>query len=1226
MNVTEIVDLSGVSPQQTFLDSRPEKPLATSTLYINRFTTTNADKSQDHTIVGMHVVLKKGNANGLWEALHVDRSQQKLDANDPRVATRSLQIYCDTLEVHGEFSAPEADVTIFCRRLVWASGDAAINTSPLAWAVGKAQNASGAQSGKNGAAGRNAGSFQVFVSKVEPTGDTRPRLKALGGQGQHPGAGKDGEAGKSMSSWSSQPFIVVDSKIVTSKANVNFSPPAVYIDYEWRWGFKWGSTQLVSDKQGADSFPENGTNALAPGIPGDGGNGGGLTTNLTAVAQTLKNDAGKAGNKERDYWGGAAGTPTSCAKYKLKLWHDLTGTDHADYDLDKYETHTTSKGTDARAQGPKKGDGSKPQPNVISEANAWVHPLSLQKTLEYARDLFLAGGQDELEKLLVAYEEALRESMPTKNKAWSDDSEAQWAATQSEVAAMLQRLRGHLDYFGNAAGYTPLLSLAGTIKLYEEETRLALRTILVAGWIDAKERDAKEAAAVLGDTISTLNDDTVKDTAQVVNSENKINEVTKRINDLQQELNNRSRELAELRTKLLGKAVNDLQQQARIKFAIKMAAAVCQVIPVGQPALGTIGSLASVSADFIGGSDEKAPDTVSKLGEVMNKAKEAAAKAKEAKEKAAKEKKDDEAKDAKGAKDKASAWAKAGKGLGPALSQVSGAMKALQVPESEVEAQLQRLESESEEWKEQVKKIRELNERKAAFASDLIDALQSLGEGYARISSNAAAVLTMHQERGKQVGKIDPAATAFVRQMGQRSRLTLLKYLYLMVKAYETTVFKPIDVDWKLAEVTDKINELLKPEGGFNAASLNDHVKILEPIYRENVNTVRKQLLTDFSFREDTLPLQLGLSSQQTPELLADLNRSGQIVIDPIAYGLVLSDYELSRLSNIELIELKFDPNGPQLPETVNIIVKVQPAHTGTMRKGESLYSVYSDQPLNWKWTYISGKPRTKTPSQASQDLLDLILGKDAGQIRQKVALPPMWSDLTISVAYSQELPLERRPRISRLFFEFSCDISPAPAHQRVLKVRSMGSTGGAVIECSPDLGGRGNGFEHMIRIYSKDANVRLNVPSHVGRAAFAAWDVVGTQTNQVGVKEKEVNVKLNTNLLAQCHWNRSNIQEPKPVVAHVVISEEAKLAVKHAAGDGINEAMESVLAVARDEMIDPSESQTQARDLLMRVKASNEAAVLGVAPTMADAELVEEGKDGWKLVNYRGIVGWVSE
>src|SRR5262249_14967916 len=149
---------------------------------------------------------------------------------------------------------------------------------------------------------------------------------------------------------------------------------------------------------------------------------------------------------------------------------------------------------------------------------------------------------------------------------------------------------------------------------------------------------------------------------------------------------------------------------------------------------------------------------------------------------------------------------------GPALSEVSQGLKALQVPQSEVEAQLQKLESESQEWKEHTKKIRDLNEKKAALFTELTDALQSLGEGYARISSNATAVFSMQQEREKTIGKVDAAAVGFVKEMGQRSRLTLLKYLYLMVKSYEATVFKTINVDWKLSEITDKINELLKPK------------------------------------------------------------------------------------------------------------------------------------------------------------------------------------------------------------------------------------------------------------------------------------------------------------------------------------------------------------------------------------------------------------------------------
>ena len=85
-----------------------------------------------------------------------------------------------------------------------------------------------------------------------------------------------------------------------------------------------------------------------------------------------------------------------------------------------------------------------------------------------------------------------------------------------------------------------------------------------------------------------------------------------------------------------------------------MAAAICQVIPVGQPVLGTIGKLASFAADI---KEEGTPDTLSKMGETIKKARESAAKAKKAKEEAKKKDKDPANKEE--AKKGASAWAKA---------------------------------------------------------------------------------------------------------------------------------------------------------------------------------------------------------------------------------------------------------------------------------------------------------------------------------------------------------------------------------------------------------------------------------------------------------------------------------------------------------------------------------------------------------------------------------------
>ena len=48
------------------------------------------DGSATHTVIGVHVVLKKGDPNGLWDSLNVDRASQKIDGNNPQVAVRAL--------------------------------------------------------------------------------------------------------------------------------------------------------------------------------------------------------------------------------------------------------------------------------------------------------------------------------------------------------------------------------------------------------------------------------------------------------------------------------------------------------------------------------------------------------------------------------------------------------------------------------------------------------------------------------------------------------------------------------------------------------------------------------------------------------------------------------------------------------------------------------------------------------------------------------------------------------------------------------------------------------------------------------------------------------------------------------------------------------------------------------------------------------------------------------
>jgi hypothetical protein len=151
-------------------------------------------------------------------------------------------------------------------------------------------------------------------------------------------------------------------------------------------------------------------------------------------------------------------------------------------------------------------------------------------------------------------------------------------------------LRSLLDYFGNAAGYTPLLSLAGTVKLYAEETRRALRMQLLMEWITAKERDTKALASALTTTIDNLNDETKAAAERITTAEAAIAKAMHDLDALEQELEGLSYQLDALRNHLLAKARDDENRKAQVRFAIRIGAALCQVIPVGQPVLGTLGS------------------------------------------------------------------------------------------------------------------------------------------------------------------------------------------------------------------------------------------------------------------------------------------------------------------------------------------------------------------------------------------------------------------------------------------------------------------------------------------------------------------------------------------------------------------------------------------------------------------------------------------------------------
>lgn len=172
------------------------------------------------------------------------------------------------------------------------------------------------------------------------------------------------------------------------------------------------------------------------------------------------------------------------------------------------------------------------------------------------------------------------------------------------------------------------------------------------------------------------------------------------------------------------------------------------------------------------------------------------------------------------------------------------------------------------------------------------------------------------------------------------------------------------------------------------------------------------------------------------------------------------------------------------------------------------------------------------------------------------------------------------------------------------------------MIECSPDLGKRANGFDRMIRIYSKGAKVTLGVSTCVGGSAFDAWDLIGNQINRVGEKTGKVEFKVDDNVLAQCRWRPAQVVKSKSAVSNEISSE---ISLK------IRESHPELRAGNIVDVADQVQEEAPALDLPIRIKPSKTAAVVGIVPSMDEADLVKEGTGGWKQVNYQGVVGWVS-
>jgi hypothetical protein len=962
----------------------------------------------------------------------------------------------------------------------------------------------------------------------------------------------------------------------------------------------------------------------------------------------------------QDYQGGSKGWPDRCGQWFIQFIND----GFAKINRDRQElsrTITTKDGQNAPApQADKeKGEAGTCETQRMEDfGHAWLHPLLLQTLQLYIRDAYLTapGQMHSLANCLHEYAAALlvlppiTVFQPIIEKTGLRYDESLFMQSLAEIISLVHRIDSQLDYFENPSGWTPLFSLPVCLQMYKNEVSDGLKSLVLAKWIEIRAAQEKESANIASQSIESLNQDTDQTLKQLETEKGNLKKLREQAEALQKEITSFDIQLDIKRTELKNKARDDARQQAMLKLGVSTLNGICQVIPYGQPALGSLASAGSSIANNVIDNEDpiNAVGPVSStLGDFIkssldSKAADIVEAAKKDKKDQTKEEKEQTEKE-KAAQASADQLTHVGKTIGPALSDIAKGIQALNVPESEVDARLKKLEAENPEFQELARKLEALNVRKAEFFQRLTESFQTLTSAYARVATNLVAAGSMQHQQRESLRVLDHQALLFNKQMNQNARLRLVKYLYYLAKCYEYAMLEPVEVNYQLDRIFDKI--LLLLQGDAYTGSVSDLAGDLEPIFKEELKKIEEKLKDGFK-SEFTSTMQVRLSAEQTPEIIAQLNATGSAIINLRDFNCILPRAEKVKIADIEVETPEFETDGKSLPKSGTVNFLLEPMGNGTMRSGNRLFVVRHptsassarvgpDSQQIWGLTYLFGGKQQEVkiaPSKESLELLNSLLGDTNREIQEKMAKPAAWTDIKVTF----ERLTRGLPELKSVIFNLSLNWTPADANYCALDVRMSGRCA-PLIACTPeDTNGRGDGYGGIYRIYPMYTAVQLSVPLHYGSKIFSHWEVIdNTDTMKVRtVTEPVLQIpRMDYNMQAICVYQEGTapdtaLHEQHPLVQafiaqHFTSPPSAAEATSFAASKVFKQFQKQLPKLLSKE----EEKLFHGWSGALYNQPGGDP--VGYLPPKAVFVVLEpartvKGKK-WQKIDYRGTVGWVT-
>ena len=764
----------------------------------------------------------------------------------------------------------------------------------------------------------------------------------------------------------------------------------------------------------------------------------------------------------------------------------------------------------------------------------WLHPLAARAVLVYAKDLYFMGYRDDAEALLTHYDRLLgvmKNFTLVTDLPHADNALLQFEEIRQDMNSVLDRLEGHLDYFGNPAGWVPMLSFEVNYKLTDQEIERAMKFLYLSYWLGKKGNDLEQAQEAMGmakETMETEITELSEEYEKLMEPGGPIESLDQEIEVIVGTIERLGTDLEKIDAELEAEAERNVELRNKVPFwkkLVRVGAKIAKAVPIYQPTLGAVGS----GLDQVTRLDEQSPlDTIKQGHDIYkeyNKAKEAKKKKdkelSEAMKKAGKKADDDE----KEGTDYVKIMQETHSVYKKVEDDIKGLTKETEIPQNKIEAELKTLREESSMFAGISDELKKLNEQKLAFSSNLSALKNRTDEIRTVVAKNLLAIHSVQKAIDENNQTLDPEALNFIKEIEQRSKNRLRKYLYWLAKSYEYRLLEPYDQYLDLVGLFDKIRDLAevgkKPDSDevdpdqFEQHELTeDNFQVLKRIFSESLAELTQTIFErinnngpELTFTKNESPAEEKPSFGLTELQLKELNETGSFVLNLVEDNVFGPDIEGVRIVSLNVKSMKthFEGADPELLASASLDLKF--THSGLsklMRDGETyLFNHYRSDDVNpivWRSLYNAFAPDAKIlttqPTAASNSLLATLLAMngDANERLLKYSRPSAWADIHVKsqfnpVWHEGVVPSPIKLVIDEVTLEVDYDFFNKPDNRSDIEIVVNDDLKPNILVNEVDRNGRQDGTGSMVRSYHRNVGpVSLTAESRFGAWTFDSW------------------------------------------------------------------------------------------------------------------------------------------